>query len=81
MPIWNFDLSNFSNEVYSDLICIIGNKIYKKAMLDKRYKLFLSFKNATKAKKFMTGLIKEKGLLRFGRMRNVFISIRPIGDI
>lgn len=81
MPIWNFDLSQFTNEVYWGLICIIGNKIYKKKMADKRYKLFLSFKNATKAKKFMTGLIKEKGLLRFGRMRNVFISIRPIGDI
>jgi hypothetical protein len=75
---FNFDLSNFTNEVYWGLVCIIGNKIYKKSMLDKRYKLFLSFKNATKAKKFMSGLIKGKGLLRFGRMRNVFISINPI---
>jgi len=75
---FNFDLSNFSNEIYSDLVCIISNKIYRKAMLDKRYKLFLTFKNATKAKKFMAKLIKEKGLLRFGRMRNVFVSIRPI---
>ncbi len=75
---FNFDLSNFVNETYSDLVCIIGNKLYRKAILDKRYKLFLSFKNATKAKKFMTGLIKEKGFLRFGRMKNVFISIRPI---
>ena len=79
---FSFDLSQFTNEIYSDLICIIGNKIYKKSMLDKRYKLLLSFKNATKAKKFMTTLIKEKSLLRFGRMRNVFVSIRPIeGDI
>jgi hypothetical protein len=75
---FNFDLSNFANETYWGLICIIGNKIYKKKMDDKKYKLFLSFKNSTKAKKFMTGLIKNKGLSRFGRMRNVFISINPI---
>ena len=75
---FNFDLSNFTNEVYSELLYVIGNKIYKKKIMDKNYKFFLSFKNATKAKKFISKLMKQNNLLRFGKFRNVFISIRPI---
>jgi len=75
---FNFDLSNFTNEIYTELLYVIGNKIYKKKIMDKNYKFFLSFKNATKAKKFISKLMEQNNLLRFGKFRNVFISIRPI---
>lgn len=75
---FNFDLSNFTNETYSDLLLVIGNKIFKKKVMDKNYKFFLSFKNATKAKKFISKLMEQNNLLRFGKLKNVFISIRPV---
>jgi len=75
----NLDLTNYFNEVPVCAIAIIGNKIYKKNILDKKYKLYLKFKNATKAKKIMKKLENDFGLQCFGR--NVYLSDRKVNAL
>lgn len=74
----NLDLNNF---IYESIICIVvrqGNRIYKKLIADKYYKFWKKFKNATKAKRFIKRLELGQGIQRFERLKNLYISSKPI---
>lgn len=77
----NLDLTNYFNESPICAVLILGNKIYKKKILDKKYKFWLKFKNATKAKKFMKKIVNDFNLQRFGNMKNVYLSDREVNTI
>jgi hypothetical protein len=70
----NLDLNGFGGESIICLIARQGNKIYKKKVLDKYYKLWKSFKNATRAKKFLKVLEVEKGIKLFEKSKNIYVS-------
>ena len=74
----NLDLTGVCGESIISLIARQGNKIYKKKLMDKAYKLYKSFKNATKAKKFIKILEVEEGIKLFSRSKNVYISDKLI---
>ena len=74
----NIDLEGIGKK---DTVCVLarkGNRIYKKHILDKRYKLWKKFKNATRAKKFIRKIELEYGIEYFGTPNNIYLSSRLI---
>jgi len=74
----NLDLTGVCGESIISLIARQGNKIYKKQLMDKYYKLWKKFKNATRAKKFIKILELKEGIKLFGRSNNIYVSNRII---
>ena len=71
------DGENFNREFTKYLYYFKGNKIYRKEPLEKKYRLFKKFKNATKAKKFFSDFILENGITYVGGYKiNIFTSTR-----
>ncbi len=74
----NLDLKGIAKE---DTICVLarkGNRIYKKLVLDKYFKLWKKFKNATRAKKFIKKIELEYGIEYFGTPNHIYLSNRLI---
>ena len=68
---------NFNTEFTKYFYYFKGNKIYRKKPLEKKYRLFKKFKNATKAKKFFSDFILENGITYVGGFKtNIYTSVR-----
>lgn len=74
----NLDLERIGKR---DTVCVLarrGNRIYKKLVLDKYFKLWKKFKNATRAKKFIKRLELEYGIKYFGTPNHIYLSSKLI---
>jgi len=74
----NLDLEGLTKEKTVCLLARLGNRIYKKKTLDKHYRLWKKFKNATRAKKFIKKLELEFGIKYFGTPNNIYLSDKLI---
>ena len=72
---------NLEGLIKEETVCIIarvGNKLYKKKVLDKYYQFWKKFKNATRAKKFIKKIELEYGIEYFGTPNHIYLSSRLI---